>query len=127
MRVVWKQIHGRYGREGKYGVESADLLDYGNELPAYRQRMIEAHWRAINHYHAAPYNGRILLLQAQVQPLLSTDRPENTWMSLANGNLTVVTAPGSHESMFKKPHVQTTVAQVLRTQIDVAWESLNEM
>jgi thioesterase domain-containing protein len=107
-------------------VDAADLLDYRIELPAYRQRMVEAHWQAITHYIAKPYDKPVLLLQAQAQPLLSTERPEAAWQKLAIGQLTVVTIPGSHEGMFKEPHVQT-LARELSAQIDTVQGAMSEM
>ena len=41
-RVGWKRIAGRWMMDKANGVDSADLFDYGSELPAFRQRTIEA-------------------------------------------------------------------------------------
>lgn len=117
-RAATKQLQRRLGSGGN-GVESADLLDYGAELPAYRQRLIEAHYRAFNDYFATPYTGPILLLRAYVQPLLSIYAPELGWRSLAQGPYTEITVPGSHEGMFRDPHV-TELATRLQQQLQQA-------
>ncbi|MCO5195725.1 MAG: condensation domain-containing protein [Anaerolineae bacterium] len=123
-RVGWKRIAGRWMMDKANGVDSADLLDYGSELPAFRQRMIEAHWQAIAGYHPQPYDQPVLLLQAQAQPLLSTRRPDIEWHTLARGPLSIITVPGSHEGIFKEPHVQT-LADELRFQLNGAQKALH--
>jgi thioesterase domain-containing protein/acyl carrier protein len=104
-------------------VDAADLLDYGSDLPDFRKRMIETHWHAINNYKASAYQKPVLLLQAESQPLLSTRKPEDTWMHLATGQLIIINIPGSHEGMFHEPHVNI-LAQELRSQLDHAQNSL---
>ena len=84
---------------------SGDLLDFGDEIPAYRQALIEAHWRAIHAYRPEPYSGDVLLLQAAAQPLLSLSPPDLGWEKLASGNLITEVVPGTHEGMFTDPHV----------------------
>ena len=119
LRLGWKQFSGLQDVPTKVRVDSADLLDYGSELPINRQLLIEAHWHAENHHTARPYSKPVLLLQAQAQPLLSTKRPEHTWHYLANGSLKVITVPGSHEGIFEEPNVQI-LARELRAQIEAA-------
>lgn len=117
-RVSLKILNGKSAGQNSNRVDAGDLLDYGSELPEFRQKMIETHWHAINNYRAAPYDQPVLLLQANSQPLLSTEKPEDTWVHLASGRLTVITVPGSHEGMFHEPHVHK-LAQELRSQLDL--------
>jgi thioesterase domain-containing protein len=119
LRNFMKLFNSKTSEDMVDGVEAADLLDYGSQLPEYRKQMIEAHWHAINQYSAEPYDKRVLLLQAKSQPLLSTELPEATWKNLARGELTIITVPGSHEGMFHDPHVDT-LAQELRAQLELA-------
>jgi len=125
-RVAWKQSLSMLRREENNRVDSSDLLDYGSELPDFRQRMIEAHWHALNHYAARPYDKPVLLLKAKAQPLLNTKRSEAIWAELAMGKLTIITVPGSHEGMFKEPDVHT-LARELTAQIDRAQEALSDV
>ena len=111
-------LNGKSARKNSNRVDAGDLLDYGSELPEFRQKMRETHWHAINNYRAASYNQPVLLLQAKSQPLISTEKPEDTWVHLASERLTVITVPGSHEGMFHEPHVQK-LAQELRSQLDL--------
>jgi thioesterase domain-containing protein/acyl carrier protein len=124
-RVAWKQSLNMFGREENNRVDSSDLLDYGNELPEFRQRMIEAHWHALAKYVASPYEKPVLLLKAKAQPLLNTKNSDATWGELATGDLTIITVPGSHEGMFKEPHVHT-LAQELTTQLNLAQSEILE-
>jgi thioesterase domain-containing protein len=117
-RVSLKMLNGKSARKNSNRVDAGDLLDYGSELPEFRQKMIETHWHAINNYRAASYNQPVLLLQAKSQPLISTEKPEDTWVHLASEQLTVITVPGSHEGMFHEPHVHK-LAQELRSQLDL--------
>lgn len=114
-RTGLKRFNGK-PREDAGSVDAADLLDYGGDLPDYRKRMIETHWHAINSYMASAYHRPVLLLQAKSQPLLSTGKPEDTWVHLATGQITVINIPGSHEGMFHEPHVHT-LARELRGQL----------
>jgi hypothetical protein len=114
IRVRLKGLNGKTAQGVSDNVDAADLLDYGAELPVYRQRMIESHWLAIKAYLAEPYDQPVLLLQAQTRPLLSTERPEDTWINLARGDLEIINIPGSHEGMFKEPHVQILARELCR-------------
>jgi len=125
LRIFMKRFNGKNSKEMVDEVDAADLLDYGSQLPEYRKQMIEAHWRAINQYSVQPYGKRVFLLQAKSQPLLSKDKPEDTWKNLAAGELTIITVPGSHEGMFHEPHVHT-LARELRTQLELAQASPNK-
>lgn len=100
-------------------VDAADLLDYGSDLPDFRKRMIETHWHTINSYQASAYHKPVLLLQAKSQPLMSTEKPEDTWVHLATGQINIINIPGSHEGMFHEPHVHT-LARELRSQLELA-------
>lgn len=124
-RLGLKKLNGRSQQDSK-SVEAADLLDYGSDLPDFRKRMIETHWHAINNYMASAYQNPVLLFQAKSQPLLSTRKPEDTWLRLATGQLTIISIPGSHEGMFKEPHVHT-LARMLRTQIELVQDALNDV
>jgi len=112
-----KKFNGKSQQDSNY-VDAADLLDYGRELPEFRKQMIETHWNAITSYQASAYHKPVLLLQANSQPLLSTRKPEDTWVHLASGKITVINIPGSHEGMFHEPHVHS-LARELRSQLEL--------
>lgn len=125
-QVGFKKLKRKSTQLDSKKINAADLLDYGSELPEFRQKMIATHWHAINNYRATPYNKPVLLLQASSQPLLSTEKPEDTWVHLATGHLTTITVPGSHEGMFHEPHVYT-LARELRSQVDLIQADLAQI
>lgn len=124
-RVAWKKSFSLFGREENKPVDSSDLLDYGGELPDFRQRMIESHWNALNQYSARPYDKPVLLLRAKAQPLLSTKNSETIWAALAKDKLTTITVPGSHEGMFREPNVHT-LARELAAQLELVHRAQRE-
>jgi thioesterase domain-containing protein/acyl carrier protein len=108
VRVATKRLNGKLiaSGNGLDKVAAADLLDYGAELPPYRQQLIEAHYQAIEKYKMKRYPGRITLFQARAQPLTGSIDPADGWRNLEIGDLDFEIVPGSHEGMFKAPNVQ---------------------
>ncbi len=94
------------GSNGENTPAAGDILDYASQLPEERQRLIETHLRAIRHYTPQPYPGRITYFRAQSRPLLRPDHPESGWRELALAGLDTIIIPGSHEGIFKHPHVR---------------------
>lgn len=82
------------------------LIDYASDLPDYRNRLIEAHYRAINNYQPQPYPGHVLLIRAKSRPVLRPFDPQVAWRKLVNDRLTVKDVPGSHERIFVEPNVR---------------------
>lgn len=111
-RKVGSHTFRRYGLAAEE-FEAADIVDYGAELPEHRQRLIEAHFRALQAYRPQVYAGRVVLFQARTQSFLPAADPVAGWRCLAAGGVECHVVPGSHEGMFKSPHVQI-LAQKLR-------------
>ncbi|MGZ9226557.1 MAG: thioesterase domain-containing protein, partial [Anaerolineales bacterium] len=97
--------------------DAADFIDFADTLPRHRQQLIMRHYEAKQAYHPQPYDGRVTLFRATTRPLLSTFDPAAGWRELVPGRLEVVDISGSHEGMFKKPHV-THLAERLKSCID---------
>lgn len=95
---------------------AADILDYADQLPEYRRRLIEKHYLALEDYWPKPYNGPVVVFKAKGRPLFSLDDPAEGWQKLVTGDLNVIVVPGSHEGMFKSPHVET-LAKALSAQL----------
>jgi len=89
---------------------AADILDYAAQLPDERKQLIDTHLRAIRRYQPQPYPGRITFFRAQSRPLLRPDHPENGWRDLALAGLDITIIPGSHEGIFRPPHVSRLAA-----------------
>jgi amino acid adenylation domain-containing protein len=97
-------------------LDAADMIDSAAELPEHRRTLIEAHYEAIKRYVSQPYPGEVTLFRARSRPLFSTHDPAIGWNQLAPGRVTVLVTPGSHEGMFKEPHVQQ-LAKFLKAQV----------
>jgi thioesterase domain-containing protein len=98
-------------------IEAEDIIDYAAELSEHRRRLIETHYQAMNRYFPKPYHGRVTLFQAQGRPLFSLYFPDLAWQKLALAGLDIRQIPGSHEGMFKEPHVRL-LARELRAAIE---------
>ncbi len=118
-RMMVKNAAKRIGFAQEKGVASTDVIDYADRLPAHRQRLIEAHARAIQNYVPQRYGGRIVLFKAQAQPLLHPIGSDLAWQAVGGHKTDIVVVPGSHEGMFKPPRV-TLLAAALRREIEQA-------
>jgi acyl transferase domain-containing protein/thioesterase domain-containing protein len=123
-RVAWKKIVGNFSNDEKYGaVEAKDMLDYAAKMPEFRQRMIETHFNAIESYQPEPYSGRITFFRARVQSFFTAGKPETGWGQLAQHGIDLRIVPGSHEGIFREPHVQI-LARELKHFLDKANDNL---
>lgn len=110
-RKVGSHTLRRYGLDAEE-LEAADIVDYGSDLPEYRQRTIEAHFRALQVYQPQLYAGKVVLFQARTQSFLPAADPVAGWRRLAAGGVEVHIVPGSHEGMFKAPHVRVLAGKL---------------
>jgi thioesterase domain-containing protein/acyl carrier protein len=117
-RLLVKSVGRRFGLAANE-VASADVIDYADMLPPHRQRLIEAHSRAINSYQPQPYDGRVTLFQAKAKPLLHNLDGEYAWRCFGKGERVRIVVPGSHEGMFQQPRVEKLAAE-LRQQLHMA-------
>ncbi len=56
-------------------------------------------------YRTPPYNGKVLLLRAQIRPGRSETDLADGWDKVVTGHLEVHEVPGDHRSMFQTPNV----------------------
>lgn len=66
---------------------------------------MEEFFDALDRYQAQPYQGRVLLYEAQTQPLHHLLQTGAVWKKLAE-RLEIVPAKGSHVSMIEEPYVR---------------------
>ena len=102
--------------------DATDFIDFAGELSPHRQQLIMSHYQAMKNYIPRSYRGRVTLFRAKARPLMSTHDPEATWKELNLGGLDVINVPGTHEGMFKVPHVNYLAGQ-LKKLIDQASEN----
>jgi amino acid adenylation domain-containing protein len=84
------------------------------------RRFIEANALAAIEHHTAPYDGRVAVFKAEVDPFgWARHDARLGWGSVALGGLEIVPVPGEHLSMLADPHV-ADLADALRGTIDRA-------
>jgi amino acid adenylation domain-containing protein len=104
-RHLVKRLRGR-GRE----VEVESVIDT-SLFPEIELDLWKIHLRALADYHAAPYDGAVVLFRTRGHPFLCSFDPEFGWGPLARRGVTVVGLPGSHEQIFMEPHVRELSAR----------------
>jgi amino acid adenylation domain-containing protein len=65
----------------------------------------EAHDRAMNRYNPPSYNGDVILFTAEEQGDGVVYPPHLGWEGFIRGNLTILSIPGAHLTIFEEPHV----------------------
>jgi amino acid adenylation domain-containing protein len=110
-KIIWSWLRGIDPQTVR---NVGDMVDYSAELPEHRKQLIETNSRAIHQYQPQPYLARVLLVKARTRPLLGLLDPADGWHELASGNVDVVQVNGSHEGMFKPPHVSELAAMLKR-------------
>jgi thioesterase domain-containing protein/acyl carrier protein len=111
LRLVHK-LKGRSQVKNINHLDAADLIDFASELPEHRRKLVVSHFEALKAYDPKPYAGKVTLFRAIRRPLLNSSDPEQVWQYLTPGRVKVVNVPGSHEGMFKEPHVQQLAKQL---------------
>ena len=83
-----------------------------------RDEALAFHLRALNGHRPAPYPGRIDLFWTRTPFPLRPPRALAQWRAIGGGGLVVHTAPGTHHSFMRPPHVHQ-LARELDAMIDV--------
>lgn len=68
---------------------------------------------AADRYEPGPYAGRVLLVRSAARAPEYKHNPSLGWEKVARGGVDVITVPGDHLSMMKRPNVETLVARIL--------------
>lgn len=118
-RSLWQKI--RSDSNGST-VQATDVIDQADDLPEYRQKLIESHLQALLHYDHAGYTGDVIVFEARSRPLLNPGNSANEWIRYVQNPITVRTVPGSHSSMLHKPHV-VDLARSMQQCLDLAREA----
>ena len=118
-RNLWQKVNAT-SQEG--AMSASDVIDQADDLPEYRQKLIESHLAALQHYTHAGYQGDVIVYEAQSRPLLNPGNHAQEWTAYVDRPITVRTVPGSHSSMLHKPHVEA-LAQDLQRNLDSVREA----
>ena len=119
LRSLWQKIRSE---SSSGGVQATDVIDQADDLPEYRQKLIESHLDALLHYTHPGYDGDVIIFEAQSRPLLNPGNSASEWFGYVDRPVTVRTVQGSHSSMLHEPHVNK-LAQYLQQSLDHAREA----
>lgn len=117
-RMLWQKIRSESNSNGR---QATDVIDQADDLPEYRQKLIEAHLDALLHYSYSGYDGDVIVFAARSRPLLNPGNSADEWQAYVQKQIMVRTVSGSHSSMLHKPHV-VELARHLQQSLDLARE-----
>jgi thioesterase domain-containing protein len=90
--------------------DELDMWRYPDSFVEHIQKVVAA----VQSYRGAAYDGPILLIRPQTQPLLRPEpRVGRGWEGIALGEFSVEIVPGSHSTILSEPFV-TSLADTLR-------------
>jgi hypothetical protein len=78
-----------------------------------------SHLAAVRAYRPRTYAGRVLVVKARARPLTGPFEVDLGWTRVVSMPPSVVTAPGSHETMLREPYVGH-VAEFMRRALAIA-------
>ncbi len=113
---LWQKMRGTASDNS---VSATDVIDQADDLPEYRQKLIESHIEALIHYNHAGYDGEVIVYEARSRPLLNPGTSANEWLAYVERPITLRMVSGSHSSMLQKPHV-SELARYLQNSLDHA-------
>ncbi len=113
LRIRLKRVLSRLLGGAQLPTDAADILPYGAELPQHRRELLLANDTAFARYVPQPYGGEVTLFATEgwyTGQAAATGR--SGWERLARRGVKVMVVPGSHETMFKHPHVVELAARL---------------
>lgn len=116
LQTLWQKIRAE---SSENGLNATDIIDQADDLPEYRQKLIESHLDALLHYNHAGYDGEVIIYEARSRPLLNPGYSASEWAAYVNNPITIRTVSGSHSSMLHQPHVRQ-LARYLQQSLDQA-------
>jgi thioesterase domain-containing protein len=120
LRSLWQKAHSNGDATG---LHATDIIDQADELPEYRQKLIESHLNALLTYTFAGYDGEVILFEARSRPLLNPGKFAHEWQAYVQRPITIRTVSGSHSSMLHQPNV-VQLAGFLQKSLDLAREGV---
>lgn len=105
-RAAWQRV-GALAGVGRASAEAAlfgEMFAGDSTAEQYRD-LFEAHLRALMAWLPRRLPGDLLLLRARTRPLLHSFEPDLGWQKHVEGRVDVVTVPGTHDTVMKRPNV----------------------
>jgi len=119
-KAMWQKLRSKAAEEG--GMNATDVIDQADDLPEYRQRLIETHLSALMNYVPKGYEGNVIIFEARSRPLLNPGLTSPEWHDYVQTPLVIEPVSGSHSSMLQPPNV-ISLARDLQSRLDAAFEN----
>ena len=116
LQTLWRKFRAESNGSGMH---ATDVIDQADDLPEYRQKLIESHLDALLNYKHVGYNGDVIVYEARSRPLLNPGNSVVEWVDYVDKPITVRTIPGSHSTILHHPHV-VELAHHLQQSLDRA-------
>ncbi|MDB6124520.1 MAG: hypothetical protein JWQ71_3513 [Pedosphaera sp.] len=91
---------------GPAPVDLEEVIDL-TKFPQHELKLWQIHLNALVKHVSRPYGGRVTLFRTRGQPLFCSLAEDFGWGELARGGVDIKLIPGSHESIFLEPGVQS--------------------
>jgi amino acid adenylation domain-containing protein len=111
LRATWRALGRMTGQRTGIEtlvqeIEATYGLEYVQEWPEFRRRVLQAQVEGMTHYRPRPYPGQMLLFRCRRQPLLSAHDPLLGWGPYAQGGVEVIEVPGTHRALLRDAAAQ---------------------
>ena len=125
LRAVWRSVSGERNPPGAY-VPLNDFLGDISHISEEGRRTLSARLEALEGYHPQVYQGQVTLFRTRALPLTLPHDPELGWGSLATCGVEIKIVAGNHDSILRKPHVESLAAQLQMclAQVEASGKSL---
>lgn len=108
-RMLWNRVLLR--------AQMADVIPRDENLQALHQpvtrrfpKIVKANMRSVHAYHPRPYDGRVTVFRASVQPRTSAAADLALGWGKVARHVDVQTVPGDHVTILRRPNVETFAA-----------------
>jgi amino acid adenylation domain-containing protein/FkbH-like protein len=96
---------------GPVEVDLEEVIDL-SRFPEHELRLWQLHLNALATHVSRPYSGRVTLFRTRGQPLFCSLEDDFNWGELVGGGVDIRLVPGSHESIFVEPAVQSLAKEL---------------
>ncbi|MDB6110437.1 MAG: amino acid adenylation domain protein, partial [Pedosphaera sp.] len=92
-------------------VDLEEVIDV-SKFPEHELRLWQLHLNTLAAHVSRPYSGRVTLFRTRGQPLFCSLEDDFGWGKLVGNGVDIRLVPGSHESIFLEPAVQSLAEQL---------------
>jgi FkbH-like protein len=112
LRALWRKTWRAVARDnGASTVDLEDVID-PSLFPQNELKLWQRHLDAMTQHVQQPFDGDVVLLRTQGQPLFCSLEEDFCWRKVARRGVKIRFVPGSHENVFMEPNVKTLAAEL---------------